>query len=209
MALEGASRALGGRPHATFLVAREGLDLAIENTRPPAVIASEAVEHLPEGALHFLAARSVDLLERGWSLVGKFAPRDVSILLELACRFSGGQPAGSGLPPDRAEAFLAALSRTVPPSLRARCVRFGVAGTEELASLDPRAFAAALRRSANRVALLYAGDPAGALDALAALESGPEGRPPPARELALPDLRDLALFALSDPFLDLRLAVIG
>jgi hypothetical protein len=84
-----------------------------------------------------------------------------------------------------------------------------VAGAEELASVDPRAFATALRRSANRVALLYAGDPAGALEALAALEARPDGTPGPSRSLALPDLRDLALFALSDPFLDLRLAVIG
>jgi hypothetical protein len=209
MALEGASRALGGRPHATFLVAQEGVDVALENTQPPSVIVTAGVERLPEGALHFLAARAVDLLERGWSLVGKFSPRDVGILLELACRFSGGEPAASALPPDRAEAFLGALARTAPPSLRARCARLGVAGTEELASVDPRAFATALRRSANRVALLYAGDPAGALEALAALEARPEGRPGPAQALALPDLRDLALFALSDPFLDLRLAVIG
>ena len=88
-------------------------------------------------------------------------------------------------------------------------VLLAAAGTEELASVDPRAFATALRRSANRVALLYAGDPAGALEALAGLEEGSEGTSGPARSLALPDLRDLALFALSEPFLDLRLAVIG
>jgi hypothetical protein len=208
MALEGATRALGGRAHATFLVSREGVDVSLENTRPPALVATAAVERLPEGALHFLAARAVELLDRGWALAGKFAPRDVAILLELACRFAGGRPAASGLPRERADAFLAALSATVPGPVRERAVRLASPATDELAGTEPRAFATALRRTANRVALLYAGDPGGALEALAHLEGAPAGEGA-AQALASPDLRDLALFALSDPFLDLRLAVIG
>jgi len=77
----------------------------------------------------------------------------------------------------------------------------------ELARFEPAAFGEALRRTANRVALLYAGDPGEALRTLAALESG-ELPGDPARALALPDLGDLARFALSDRFIELRLSVL-
>jgi tetratricopeptide (TPR) repeat protein len=209
-ALEAAARALSSRPHAAFLTSREGIDVSLENTQPPAVVASARVAELTEAALSFLSARTLDLLDHGWALAGKFSPKDVGILLELACRFAGGAPPSLGLPGERAGAFLAVLESQVPPAIRAAAGQLGKPAAQELAATDPRAFAAALRRTANRVGLLYAGDPGPALHALALLDRRLEAGPvDPAQALALPDLRDLALFALSEPFLDLRAAVLG
>ena len=60
------------------------------------------------------------------------------------------------------------------------------------------------------MALLYAGDPGAALRALALVDRRLEaGALDAAHALALPDLRDLALFALSEAFLDLRLGALG
>jgi tetratricopeptide (TPR) repeat protein len=214
-ALDAASRALHARPHAAFVVPRAGLEASIENTQPPALVFSSAVAALPPAGLAFVSARALVLLDRGWALAGKFAPRDIGILLELSCRFAGAAPPDLGLPPQRADAFLEALSRTVPPSARDRAVALGAEAADELAAQDPRAIVTALRRSANRIGLLYAGDPHAALAALAALASPPHSPlsaasrgagsvGDPLQALAVPDLRDLALFALSDPFVELR-----
>ncbi len=209
-ALDAATRALWARPHAAFLTSRPGVEVAVENTQPPSLVLGAGVAVLDDFALSFLAARTLDLLDHGWALVGKFAPRDLGILLELACRFAGGAPASKGLPAERAGAFLAVLESQVPAAARASAHDLGAAATQELAETDPRAFAAALRRTANRVALLYAGDPGAALRTLALLDRRLEaGALDPVQALALPDLRDLALFALSDPFLELRAAVLG
>jgi hypothetical protein len=113
-----------------------------------------------------------------------------------------------GLPAQRADAFLGVLERGVPPSIRDRAAQLASGAAEELAALDAKMFVVALRRTANRVALLHAGDPGGALLALARLEKLEEPLDP-AQALSIPSLRDLALFALSDPFLDLRVSVIG
>lgn len=209
-ALDAAARALWSRPNGVFLADRPGVEVAIENTSPPSVVVTRAVAELPDAALAFLAARTLDLLDHGWALVGKFAPRDVGILLELACRFAGGAPPSLGLPAERAGAFLAVLEFEVPKAAREAARELGEAASHELAETDPRAFAAAVRRTANRVGLLHAGDPGAALHALALLDRRLDAGPlQPAQALALPDLRDLALFALSDPFLELRTAVIG
>ncbi len=208
-ALEAAGRILGARPYVPFLVDRPGVDLQIENTQPPALVIPAAVETLPSPAVHFLAARAVDLLGRGWALSGKFAPKDVGILLELACRFAGGAPPPMGLPPQRADAFLAALARAVPPSVTAQARPLGPAAAEELARTDVRTLSAALRRTSARVALLAGGDPGAALYALTLLDRALAAQPDAAAALAQPDLRDLALLALSDPFVDLRVAVRG
>ncbi|HSD20335.1 MAG TPA: tetratricopeptide repeat protein [Anaeromyxobacter sp.] len=209
-ALEDARAALRGRPFAAFVSATPGADIAIENTQPPSLVAAAGVEALAPGVLAFAATRAVDLLGHGWALTGKFAPRDVAILLELACRFAGGVPPSQGLPAERAGAFLAALEISVPPPVRAEARRLAREASEELAATDPRAFAAALRRTANRVALLRCGDPGAALDALVCGDRRlADTRPAPAQALALADLRDVALFALSDPFLELRVAALG
>ncbi len=209
-ALEDARAALRGRPFAAFVSATPGADIAIENTQPPSLVAAAGVEALAPGVLAFAATRAVDFLGHGWALTGKFAPRDVAILLELACRFAGGVPPSQGLPAERAGAFLAALEISVPPPVRAEARRLAREASEELAATDPRALAAALRRTANRVALLRCGDPGAALDALVCGDRRlADTRPAPAQALALADLRDVALFALSDPFLELRLAALG
>ena len=189
---------------------RPGVEIAFENTQPPSLVLSAGVAVLDDPALAFLSARALDLVEHGWALVGRFAPRDVGILLELACRFAGVAPPSLGLPPERAGAFFAALERQVPPATQRSARELGLAAAHELGETDPRALGAALRRTANRVALLYAGEPGAALRALSLLDRRLEaGAVDPAQALALPDLRDLALFALSDPFLELRAAVLG
>lgn len=209
-ALETAARALAPRPHAVFLTARPNAELAIENTQPPSLVAGAEVPGLGEGALAFLAARTFDLLGRGWALAGKFAPKDVAILVELACRHVGVPVPAMGLPPHRADAYLAALARAVPPSVRERALELAPAAGEELATFDARRFTAALRRTANRVAALYTGDPGAGLRALAFAERrGGQAEVDPVEALSLPDLRDLALFALSDPFIELRVQVTG
>jgi tetratricopeptide repeat protein len=209
-ALDDARDALRGRPFAAFLSAVPGAELAIENTRPPALVVGADAEALAPDALAFAATRAVDLLEHGWALVGKFAPRDVGILLELACRFAGGTPPSQGLPAERAGAFLGALEGAVPQPIRAGARALARDASAELARTDARAFAAALRRTANRVALLRCGSPGAALEALVRGDRRlVEARPAPAEALALADLRDVALFALSEPFLELRLAALG
>jgi hypothetical protein len=208
-ALDAAARALWSRPYAAFLSSRPGLEIALENTQPPSVVATAAVTELPPAALAFLAARALDLLDHGWALVGKFAPKDVGILLELACRFGGGTPPSLGLPDERAGAFLGMLGAKVPPAAATAAAELAGPASVELAETDPRAFSAGLRRTANRVGLLYSGDPGAALRALALLDRRLEaGLLDPVQALALPDLRDLALFALSDPFLDLRASAV-
>jgi hypothetical protein len=209
-AIEAASRALGTRPYAAFLTRRPGVEVAVENTQPPAMIFSGGVPDLGEGAVRFLAARTLDQVQHGWALGGRFAPRDVGILLELACRFAGGTAPSLGLPAERAGSFLAALSRSVPAGVVERARQLAPDAARELGGLEPRAFADGLRRTANRVALLYGGDPAEAFRALAALErAGEPGALEPAQALALPDVADLAQFSLSDRYLALRLAVLG
>ncbi len=205
--LEIASVLLSARDHATFLVDRPGAQVAIENTRPPALIVPAGFADLPLGARHFLAVRAFDQLERGGALVGKFAPRDVGILLELACRFAGGQPPSLGLPAARAGDFLSAMARGVPPVLAARVASLGPPAADELAGTELSALAAALQRTSARVALLATGDPAGAFTAL--LATDPPAQPLTGAEaLRIPALWELATLALSDAFLDLRVAVV-
>jgi tetratricopeptide (TPR) repeat protein len=208
-ALEAAGRALGARAHASFLVDRPGAEILIENTQPPSLVIPSGLAALPEAVTAFLAARALDLLGRGWALTGRFAPRDVGILLELACRFAGGVPPPLGLPAQRADAFLAALQRSVPPAIAEKARRLGQGAAEELAGADLAALAASLRRTGGRVALLATGDPGAALAALLLVEGAAGERPGAAVALARPELRDLALLALSDPFLDLRVQVLG
>ena len=173
------------------------------------MIFSAGIGELPESMLPFLTARTLDLVQHGWALGGKFAPRDVGILLELACRFAGGTAPSLGLPAERAGSYLAALSRNVPFGVLERARLLAPEAARELAGFDPKGFGDGIRRTANRIALLYAGDPGEALRVLSALEPGPTGPPEPAQAIALPDLADLARFALSDRFLELRLAVLG
>jgi len=209
-ALVEAAHALQSRPVRSYVLSRPGVEVAFENTQPPSIVLSAGAADLDEAALAFLAARTLDLVDHGWALVGKFAPRDVGILLELACRFSGGEPPSMGLPPERAGAFLAVLESQVPARAYASARELGPAAAQELGETEPRALAAALRRTSNRVALLYAGDPGAALRTLALLDRRlGAGTVDAGQALSLPDLRDLALFALSDPFLELRAAVLG
>jgi tetratricopeptide (TPR) repeat protein len=205
--LESASRALEARPVALFLAPQGGCQVLLENTQPPALIVGAGALALPPGALSFLLARALHLCRAGWSLAGKFSPGDVAILCELACRFAGGEPPGLGLPEKQAGAFLEALSRSVPAPVRSWASALAAASTDELRGFDPRAFGAALQRTASRVALLYTGDAHGALTALAALD--PEAAGDPVQALRLPDLRDVALFALSDLYLELRVLLLG
>jgi hypothetical protein len=206
--LEAAAALLTRREHAIFLVDRPGAVIAIENSRPPALVVPTGFEPLPAGVRRFLAARTIDQLERGWALVGKFAPRDVGILLELACRFAGGQPPPLGLPPARAGAFLSAMARGVPPAVAAQAASLGVAAADELASLELPGLPALLQRTGSRVALLATGDPGSAMAAMLAIE--PPAVPlSPAEALRLPALHELATLALSESFLDLRVAVVG
>jgi hypothetical protein len=86
----------------------------------------------------------------------------------------------------------------------------GPASAAELGSLDPVAFASALEQTANRVALLHAGDLHGALTFLSGQQRhGVAPAADPAAALERADLADLARFALSDPYLVLRGLLLG
>jgi hypothetical protein len=209
-AFEVATQALSGRPMALFAGRRPGLQAFLENTRPPSVVLGLDTPSLPPGALAFLAARSVALASSCWALVGRFAPRDVLILCELASRFAGGEPPPRGLPASRAGAFLAALERSVPPATRDGLAGLGAASAGELASLDPVAFATALEGTAGRLALLHTGDLLGALSVLSRLQRpGMVAPADPHAALERPDLADLSRFALSDAYLELRAMLLG
>ncbi len=209
-AFEAATQALSGRPLALFAGRRPGIHAALENTRPPSVILGLDVSTLSPAALAFLAARTVALASSCWALLGRFAPRDVLILCELASRFAGGEPPPRGLPAARAGAFLAALERAVPQATRDGLAGLGVASAEELASLDPVAFAAAVEGTASRLALLHTGDLLGALSVLSRLRRpGVVAPADPVAALEQPDLGGLSRFALSDAYLDRRAMLLG
>ncbi len=211
--VELASRALSARGVAVFISHRAGTEPAIENTQPPSIVLhSPTVLALRPSGLAFLLARQLDLCGAGWALVGKFAPRDIGILCELTCRFAGGEPPPLGLPAQRAGAFIDALAARVPATVREQASALGSPSAEELRSFDPRPFADALRHTANRVALLYTGEPRGALEALARFGAKPETAETPGHDgegLLSPEARELALFALSDLYLELRLLLVG
>ncbi len=209
--VESASRALSTRGVAIFQAHRPGVFAAVENTQPPSLVVGAGVPALPQGAQAFLVARSLALAGAGWTLVGKFAPRDVLILCELASRFAGGEPPSLGLPTQRAGAFLAALERSVPPSVRSWASALGPATAEELRhGFDPALFGAALEKSAARAALLHTGDPHGALTALWRLERpGEAAAPDPVAALERSELAELGRFALSDIYLELRGMLLG
>lgn len=209
-AFEGATQALSGRTLALLAGRRPGIQAVLENTRPPSVVLGADVAALAPGALAFLAARVVALSGSCWALVGRFAPRDVLVLCELAVRFAGGDPPPRGLPPGAATAFLAALERSVPPSARDRLHGLGPAAADELRTLDAVAFAAAVDGTASRVALLHAGDLHGALSVLERLpRPGMVAPADPSAALERPDLAALARFALSDAYLELRGMLLG
>jgi tetratricopeptide (TPR) repeat protein len=204
-ALEEAQRALGARPFAAFLADAGGPEIAIENTRPPSLVFGAGFASRPDGERRFLAARALALADLGWALAGKFAPRDVGVLLELSARFAGGRPPSLGLPPERAPAFLAALERVVPPSVQERARALGERAAAEVAAIAPRELASALRQSASRTALVHAGDARSAVEALLVAEPR-IALLPRAEALSHPDVRDLVAFALSDEHLELRAA---
>lgn len=209
-AFDTAAEALSGRPLALFAGRRPGLLSGLENTRPPSVVLGLDAASLSPGALAFLAARTVALASSGWALLGRFAPRDVLILCELASRFAGGEPPPRGLPASRAGAFQAALDRAVPPSLRDAIAALGPGAADELATLDPVAFAAAIEGTAARLALLHTGDLLGALSVLSRLRRpGVVAPADPLAALDRPDLAGLSRFALSDAYLDLRGRLLG
>jgi tetratricopeptide (TPR) repeat protein len=209
-AFEGATRALGGRTLVLLAGRRPGLQAVLENTRPPSAVLGTDVAALPPGALAFLAARSVALASSCWALLGRFAPRDVLILSELASRFAGGEPPPRGLPASRAGDFLAALERSVPAATREVVASLGPASAGELALLDPVAFAAAIEETACRLALLHAGDLHGALSVLSRLPRlGLVAPADPLAALDRPDLASLSRFALSDAWLELRGMLLG
>ena len=132
---------------------------------------------------------------------------DANLQLEVKDALKGSDTAAIEPPAERAGSYLSALSRTVPGGILERARILASESARELARFEPGAFAEALRRTANRIGLLYAGDPGEALRMLAALEPG---HPiDPSQALSLPDLADLARFALSDRFLELRLAVLA
>ena len=199
-AFEEARRALDGRPVALLSAPGPGLVLGIENTRPPAVVLGRDVAALGPSAAAFLAARSVALATAGFALLGRFAPRDVAILCELASRFAGGEPPALGLPAARAGDFLSALERTVPAPVRERAAELGPASAAELATLAPEGLVTALEATADRLALLHAGDLGAAL-AVLTTAGGDDGTADPlSRAAAI----ELARFALSDSALGLR-----
>ena len=205
--IESATRALQARAVAAFQSAAPGVFAAVENTQPLSLVVGADVPSLPPGGITFLVARALALASAGGTLLGKFAPKDVLILCELASRFAGGEPPSLGLPTQRAGAFLAALERTVPASVRSWTTPLGPASAEELRhGFDPVAFGLALDRTASRLALLHAGDPHGALTALGrAARASAE----PGSALERPELADLARFALSDLYLELRGIILG
>ena len=195
---------------ALFAGRRPGLDCTLVNTRPPSAFLGAGALELPPGPLAFHLARVVVLAAGGWALLGRFAPRDVLVLCELASRFAGGEPPPRGLPPERAGAFLDALRRAVPPATLDHLADLGRDSAAELATLDPVALAADVERSATRLALLHTGDLHGALLVQARLPrpgSAPveDGTVP----LSRPDLAELARFALSDPYLEMRARMLG
>jgi tetratricopeptide (TPR) repeat protein len=202
--LDDVQRAIGARPVAAFLADAPGCEMFLENTQPVSLLLGSGMGGpIAPDELRFLAARALALADLGWALLGKFAPRDVAILCELACRFAGAAPPFQGLPAARAQAFLDALERTVPPTVRDRAAALAPHVANQLASLAPRDLAGALRETASRIALLHVGDARAALAGLLRSERRLAGVSP-AQAVAHPELRDLVLFALSPVYAEIR-----
>ena len=207
--MEGVQRALSTRPFAAFLAETGGCEIVVENTQPPSLVLGAGLLRTAGPAeRRFLVARGLALVDLGWALAGKFAPRDVAVLCDLACRFGGAATSSTGLPGERAKPFLEALERLVPPTVRDRAEALAPEAAHGLATLAPRELAAALRQTASRLALLHTGDAYAALAGLLAIDRRLHGLPR-AQALAHPDLRDLAAHALSEAHLELRAAAEG
>jgi hypothetical protein len=205
--VEEAQKALGARGCVAYVTDGDGCEVQQENTRPPSLVLGGGLARRAPAERRFLVARGLALVDLGWALLGKFSPRDRALLGELACRFAGGSPSAA-LPLERARAFLEALERSVPAAVRAAAAPLASAATAELAAAGPSHLGAALRQTASRWALLHGGDPGAALGALVASERRLR-TVPHAEVLAHPELRDLAAFALSDAFLEVRAAAVA
>jgi Flp pilus assembly protein TadD len=192
--------ALGVRLCFPFLRDGQGTDISIENTTPPSVVlASGVVTAASASERRYLLARALALVEAGWALAGKFAPRDVGMMCELACRFAGFTPQSPMLPDVRARPFVQALTR-VPERVRQEAIPLAAEAVMELPAIAAPQLVEALWQGAARTALLHGGDPYAALTAT--VDSDPRLATLPLSEsVAHPDLRDLALFALSEPYL--------
>ncbi|GEJ56738.1 hypothetical protein [Anaeromyxobacter diazotrophicus] len=201
--LAAARRALGARACAAYLRGEGGLEVQLENTQPPSLVLGRELARAPAPAARFLLARGLALVDLGWALAGRLGPEARGLLCELACRFAGGALAAPAIPAARAEALLAALTRTVPAAIRSEAAALGAAASAELAVTPQPQLAAAARRTASRLALLHAGAPGAALAALVESERPLRERPRP-EALAHGDVRDLAAFALTDVWLDFR-----
>ena len=197
-------RALATRSCAVFLADTGGCEIAAENTRPPSIVLGAGVGGpISAAERRFVVARALALLDLGWALAGKFAPQDVAIVCEVACRFAGSTPPSPRLPLDRARPFLDALERVAPATAREQAAALAPQAALELAALDAHQLTAALRQTASRIALLHTGQSGAALSALAA--SDPRlARAPRSRVVEDADVRDLAAFALSEAYLELR-----
>jgi len=202
--LDEIGRALGTRSVVAFLSDAEGFSVAVENTQPASLIlAGGFLGSFPAQERRFLIARGLVLADLGWALLGKFAPPDVGLLCDLACRFGGAGVGGAGLPPERARPFLEALERLVPATLREQARRLAAEAAGGLASLSPRELVGAVRQTSSRIALLHVGCVHAALEGLLKGEPRLRGL---TREQALshPDVRDLAAFAISREGIELR-----
>ncbi len=194
--LEEVRRALGAPRLTGYLTGRSGFEVALENSQPVAVVMASGLAALPLAERRFLLARAAALAGLGASLPLKFAPRDLAILAELACRFAGATPPTNLLPEERMALYLEALQRAAPPDERSRAAELGPRAALELASLEPRALALGLRLTATRLAFLHGGDLTAALTALRVSERRLR-RLTPAEVLADLELQDLLGFAFS------------
>jgi len=175
---------------------------------PPVLVVGQALGAVDERAAAFLTLRALKLVRAKASALARTSPMELAVLVSawLKCFNPTWQPQGVNV---------AALN-TVMARVRAALPRnidadVGIAALEVAGNLGTQAATLAANAVAwsNRVALLAAGDPNSALEAIAIAAGSRDGAPRAPQERAAwvartPEARDVIGFGVTDAFAEAR-----
>ena len=163
------ARVVTDRPLRLYRSERLGFELQVENTRPVSVIVGAEVLDAPPGLRDQVLLRAAELAGAGYALPGKFTGQDFELLVRLALAFFDASVAVP-LSDDRRAQYLEAMGRLCPDARKAQLEPLAAEAVAALPRFDPAGYASALRRTADRLALVVTGDVPGTLTTLLRLD---------------------------------------
>ena len=142
--------------------------ITVETTRPPSLLlGGGTLATSPPGAIGFLVAQRISMLQLGLGLPIKFSARDTATLAALVVTFLAGVEAVPAAERQRLRPFLQALETACPAGLRRSLAEPAQRLAAELSGFDPTGWLEGELARAGRIALWVTGDLGGALAALA------------------------------------------